>query len=85
MTLPDPMAMPDKGTKESSPPKLGRVNVYAGVAVVVMATGITAGLGTSLVIAALEHTAVTEQFASLLSVLGGAVVGSIATYLGSRK
>ncbi|WP_157931265.1 hypothetical protein [Mycobacteroides abscessus] len=61
-----------------------RGNPYAGISVVVMAVGLSASLSVSLVLSVLQTTPISQQLAGVLSTLGGAVVGSIATYLGVR-
>lgn len=71
--------------REAVPLPEGQPNRYAGVSVVVMAVGLTASLSASLVVAAMQATPISQQFAAVLSALGGAVIGSIATYLGSHR
>lgn len=61
-----------------------RGNPYAGISVVVMSVGLSASLSVSLVLSVLQTTPISQQLAGVLSTLGGAVVGSIATYLGVR-
>lgn len=61
-----------------------RGNPYAGISVVVMAIGLTVSLSASLVLAVIQTTPISQQLAGVLSTLGGAVMGSIATYLGVR-
>lgn len=71
-------------TSSADPVPLGRGNPYAGISVVVMAIGLTVSLSASLVLAVIQTTPISQQLAGVLSTLGGAVMGSIATYLGVR-
>ncbi|MFJ4651026.1 hypothetical protein ACIP5Y_07110 [Nocardia sp. NPDC088792] len=60
-------------------------NPYSGIAVVIMSAGLTVSMGTALVVASFQTSPISEQFAGLLASLGGATVGSIATYLGTTR
>lgn len=83
-SAPDPGVEPDPDRRPLPLPE-SRPNPYAGAAVVVMAIGLTVSLSASLVVAAMQATPISQQFAAVLSALGGAVIGSIATYLGSHR
>ena len=56
---------------------------WAGRSAFVLACGLAFGWAGALLLAAWEHGPVSQQGANLLSTLGGAIAGAVATYLGS--
>jgi threonine/homoserine/homoserine lactone efflux protein len=56
---------------------------WPGAIALILAVGIAIALCVSLIVVALSTTAVSQQFASVLSALSGAAVGAVATYLGT--